>query len=164
MIYRNATIQDLEIIVQIYNSIVASRLVTADTEPVTVESRIHWFHEHNPEKRPLWIVENDEHETIGWVSFQNFYGRPAYSATVEISIYLDEIQRGKGLGKAILQHIIQIAPTFGVNTILGFIFAHNEPSLKLFNNLGFEVWATFPNVALLDGIERSLKIFGKRIA
>ena len=163
MIYRNAIIQDLEKIVQIYNSIVASRLVTADTEPVTVESRIHWFHEHNPEKRPLWIVENDEHETIGWVSFQNFYGRPAYSATVEISIYLDEIQRGKGLGKAILQHIIQIAPTFGVNTILGFIFAHNEPSLKLFNNLGFEVWATFPNVALLDGIERSLKILGRRV-
>jgi L-amino acid N-acyltransferase YncA len=44
----------------------------------------------------LWIVENDESEIIGWVSFQDFYGRSAYDGTAEISIYLDEKFRGKG--------------------------------------------------------------------
>jgi phosphinothricin acetyltransferase len=48
--------------------------------------------------------------------------------------------------------------------LLGFIFAHNEPSLKLFKQLGFEQWAMLPDVAELDGIERSLVILGKRIA
>jgi phosphinothricin acetyltransferase len=101
---------------------------------------------------------------MGWVSFQSFYGRPAYNATVEISIYLAADERGKGLGKEILRYCIDEAPSFGVKTLLGYIFAHNEPSLKLFRHFGFEVWATLPNIALIDGVERGLKILGKRIA
>ena len=162
--YRNATQPDLERIVGIYNSTVPTKMVTADTEPVTVESKQKWFEEHNPVNRPLWVIENNEKEIIGWVSFQSFYGRPAYDATVEISIYLDTEQRGKGLGKEILQYCIDHAVKFGVKTLLGFIFMHNEPSLKLFRHFGFEDWATLPNIATLDGKERGLKILGKRIA
>jgi L-amino acid N-acyltransferase YncA len=161
--YRDAVQDDLAKIVDIYNSTVASRMVTADTEPVSVDSRQKWFDEHRPDKRPLWVIENSFHQIIGWVSFQSFYGRPAYDATVEISIYLDTSQRGKGLGKEILQYCIDNAPRLGIKTLLGFIFAHNEPSLKLFQQLGFETWATLPNIAVLDGEERSLKILGKRI-
>ncbi|MCC8094067.1 MAG: N-acetyltransferase family protein, partial [Tannerellaceae bacterium] len=163
LIYRNAIRTDLPEIVAIYNSTVPSRIMTADTEPVTVESRIAWFEEHTPEKRPLWVVENHQGEMIGWVSFQSFYGRPAYEGTVEISIYLHEKQRGKGYGKQLLEYSIQHAPACGIKTLLGFIFAHNEPSLQLFYHFGFEDWAILPDIALLDGVERSLKIVGKRI-
>lgn len=162
--YRNANISDLKRIVDIYNSTISSRMVTADTEPVSVESRQKWFDEHNTTNRPLWVIENNSNQIIGWVSFQSFYGRPAYDATVEISIYLDETQRGKGIGKQVLQYCLDKSPNFGVKTLLGFIFAHNEPSLKLFRYFGFEDWATLPNIALLDGQERGLKILGKRIA
>ncbi len=162
--YRDATQNDLVRIVEIYNSTIPTRMVTADTELVTVESRQKWFEEHNSLKRPLWIIENPDNEIAGWISFQSFYGRPAYDATVEISIYLDTEQRGKGLGREVLQYCIEKAPKFGTKTLLGFIFSHNEPSLKLFRHLGFEDWATLPNVALLDGQERGLKILGKRIA
>ena len=158
--YRDATIHDLTKIVAIYNSTIPTRMVTADTEPVSVESRLAWFHEHNSTNRPLWVIEDDNKEIIGWVSFQSFYGRPAYAATAEISIYLDPSQRGKGMGKEVLQYSIGRAKDFGVKTLLGFIFAHNEPSLKLFKQLGFEEWANLPNIAVLDGIERSLKILG----
>lgn len=161
--YRDAALEDLPAIVEIYNSTVPSRLVTADTEPVTVESRINWFEEHNPSTRPLWMVENHEGQTVGWVSFQSFYGRPAYAATVEVSIYLATEMRGKGYGRAVLQYAIDKAKDLGIKTLLGFIFAHNEPSLKLFKNLGFEEWAALPNIAILDGIERGLKILGKRV-
>jgi len=162
--YRDAVQDDLARIVEIYNSTIPTRMVTADTEPVTVESRQKWFDEHNPSKRPLWVIEKPDNKIIGWVSFQSFYGRPAYDATVELSIYLDSDQRGKGLGKEILQYCIDIAPGFGIKTLLGFILSHNEPSLKLFRHFGFDDWATLPNIALLDGQERSLKILGKRIA
>ena len=162
--YRNATQKDLKIIVEIYNSTISSRMVTADTEPLTVDNRQKWFEEHNSDKRPLWVIENFNNDIIGWVSFQSFYGRAAYDATAEISIYLDTKQRGKGLGKEVLQYCIENAPKFGIKTLLGFIFSHNEQSLKLFRNFGFEDWATLPNVALLDRQERSLKILGKRIA
>lgn len=164
LFYRDATIQDLPKIVEIYNSTVASRIVTADTEPVSVESRLSWFNEHSPEKRPLWIIEIESKEIAGWASFQSFYGRPAYNSTVEISIYLDPTQRRKGLGKQVLAHCIKAAPRYGVKTLLGFIFAHNEPSLKLFSSFGFQEWANLPNVAILDGVERSLIIMGKRVA
>lgn len=163
LVYRNGTLKDLPIIVDIYNSTIASRLVTADTEPVSVESKVRWFEEHSPDKRPLWVIEDGTGNVVGWASFQSFYGRPAYNATVEISIYLHELQRGKGLGKQVLQHYLTVAPTFGVKTLLGFIFAHNEPSLKLFYNAGFTDWGVFPDVAVLDGVERTLKILGKRV-
>ncbi|WP_027363865.1 GNAT family N-acetyltransferase [Desulfotruncus alcoholivorax] len=57
MIIRNACQNDLPAIVDIYNSTIPSRMVTADTSPVTVASKVAWFHEHEPEKRPIWVME-----------------------------------------------------------------------------------------------------------
>lgn len=161
--FRNATLTDLNKIVEIYNSTIASRMVTADVEEVSVESKKQWFAEHNPETRPLWVVENDHDQIIGWVSFSSFHERPAYSGTVEVSIYLHEISRGKGYGKTILQYCIDNAGKFGVKNLVALIFLHNEPSLKLFRHFGFEDWGTLPDVAVLDGMERSLKILGRKI-
>jgi L-amino acid N-acyltransferase YncA len=163
MRFRNARFEDLKDIVDIYNSTIPSRMVTADLEPVSVESRVEWFQKHTPGKRPLWIVEN-EVQKIGWVGFHSFYGRPAYDATAEISIYLHENFRGKGFGKKILEHSIQESKTLGIKTLLGYIFAHNEPSLKLFRSFGFQDWGHLPNIAVLDDIERSLLILGRRIS
>lgn len=162
MEFRNATIADMPGIVAIYNTTIAGRMVTADTEPVSVESRMPWFDIHNPEKRPLWVIE-EAGNMLGWVSFQSFYGRPAYNGTAEISIYLDENQRGRGLGKFALEYAMTQCPRLEIHTLLGFIFAHNEPSIKLFEKLGFTRWAHLPNIAVLDGVERSLDILGKRI-
>lgn len=162
IVYRDATRDDLGKIVAIYNSTVASRMVTADTQPVSVESKIAWFEEHGGD-RPLWVVENEAREIVGWVSFQSFYGRPAYQATAEVSIYLDESKRGKGLGKAILAHVENSCSRFNIKTLVGYIFSHNAPSLALFHKAGFSDWALLPNIAELDGVERSLTIVGKRI-
>jgi phosphinothricin acetyltransferase len=161
--HRLATPDDLPAIVAIYNSTVASRQVTADTEPVSVESRRAWFSEHSPDRRPLWVAEH-EGQIIGWLSYSNFYGRPAYAGTAELSIYIHEQARGKGLGRYLLQQAIDLAPRIAVHTLLGFIFGHNIPSLKLFEAFGFERWANMPRVATLDGVERDLIIVGKRIA
>lgn len=161
--HRIACFKDLPAIVAIYNSTIPSREVTADTEPVSVESRHGWFSEHTPERRPLWVAE-EAGQVIGWLSYSNFYGRPAYSGTAELSIYIDEKARGKGLGRYFLAQAIEFAPHIGVHTLLGFIFGHNLPSLKLFDTFGFERWANMPRVATLDGIERDLVIVGKRVA
>jgi len=159
---RDAEINDLPVIIDIYNSTIPGRMVTADLEPVSVESRLQWFNDHSPAFRPLWvIVMNDR--ICGWVSFQSFYGRPAYNNTAEVSIYIDQDFRGKKLGKYLIQKAIDACPKLEIKTLLGFIFGHNQPSIKLFNSFGFEKWAHLPNVAELDGIERDLLILGKRI-
>ncbi|GHH96849.1 GNAT family N-acetyltransferase [Neobacillus kokaensis] len=160
---RDAEMKDLTVIVDIYNSTIAGRMVTADLEPIHVESRIQWFHEHSPSFRPLWVVE-DKGVICGWLSFQSFYGRSAYNGTAEISIYLHQDYRGKKLGKYLIEKAISICPELKIKTLLGFIFAHNEPSIKLFSQFGFEKWAHLPNVAELDGIERDLVIVGKRVS
>jgi L-amino acid N-acyltransferase YncA len=162
MRFRDAKKEDLQDIVDIYNSTIPSRMVTADTEPISVESRVAWFANHTPDKRPIWIVEVDG-VIIGWVVFHSFYGRPAYNATAEVSIYLHEDYREKGYGQKVLEHVIDKSGSLGISTLLGYIFAHNEPSLKLFRKFGFEEWGHLPNIAVLDGIERSLIIMGRRI-
>ena len=162
MIFRNASIEDLEIIVDIYNSTIASRLVTADLEPVSVASKLTWFHQHQTETRPLWIV-SENNETIGWISFQDFYGRPAYQGTAEISIYIHEKYRGKGYGKLMLAHVIKQCNALKITTLLGFIFEHNKASISLFEKFGFKEWGNLDKIALLDDKFYSLKILGLKI-
>jgi L-amino acid N-acyltransferase YncA len=87
----------------------------------------------------------------------------AYRHTAEIGVYLAPAARGKGLGSKLLEAALAVAPQFGIDTALGFIFGHNAPSLKLFERYGFEVWGTLPRVAVLDVVERDLVIVGKQL-
>lgn len=157
-----ATPADLPAIVDIYNSTIASRQVTADLEPVTAESRRAWFEEHTPGRRPLWVLKRDG-RVQAWASLSTFYGRPAYDGTVELSIYVAEESRGTGVGSVLLRYALNECPRLGVTTVLGFVFGHNEPSLRLLRKFGFEQWGYYPRVAVLDGVERDLAVLGRRV-
>ncbi|WP_051273701.1 GNAT family N-acetyltransferase [Desulfotruncus alcoholivorax] len=100
---------------------------------------------------------------IGWLSFSPFYNRPAYDATAEISIYIAEGYRGRGIGKKLLTTAIEESPKLGITTLLGFVFAHNKPSINLFTKMKFDRWGYLPGVASLDGIEKDLLILGLKI-
>ncbi len=153
---------DLSAIVEIYNSTVPTRMVTADTDPVSVESRLAWFREHDPKRYPIWVAEADG-EIAGWLSFEPFRERPAYRATAEVSVYVSEKHRRKGIGRRLLAEAIHRSPALGLKTLTAGAFAHNGPSLKLFEEFGIERWAYYPRVAELDGIERDLVVLGLRL-
>lgn len=152
---------DLETIVSIYNSSIPGRLATADTTPVSVESKRAWFRERDA-TRPIWVLER-EACVVGWLSFGKFYGRPAYSATAEVGLYVDPAAQRSGVATELLTAAIERAPALGIATLLGFVFAHNEKSLALCRKFGFETWGHLPRVAVLDGVERDLSILGKRV-
>jgi phosphinothricin acetyltransferase len=158
----DAELADLERIVDIYNSTVASRMVTADLEPVTVESRKKWFLEHSPGYRPIWVAKQDG-QVAGWLSFQSFSERAGYRSTAEISIYLAPEHRSRGLGSLLLEKAIQESPRLGIQTLIGLVFGHNEPSLRLLKKFHFEQWGCLPKVANLDGVERDVIILGRRV-
>ena len=160
LIIRDAVEVDLPAIIQIYNSTVPTRMVTAELEPTTVEARLPWFREHSPEQYPFWVAESDG-RVIGWLDFKRFLPRCAYRGTAEISVYVDENFRGRGVGQRLLQHAIARAPSLGIRALVGLIFGHNERSLKLFERLGFERWAFLPGVAQLDGVHRDLVMLGQ---
>jgi L-amino acid N-acyltransferase YncA len=153
---------DLPAIVEIYNSTVPTRVVTADTEPVSVESRCTWFRERDPGRYPIWVAE-DGGEIAGWLSFEPFRERPAYHLTAEVSVYVATKHRRKGIGRKLLARAIHRASALGLKTLIGGIFGHNGPSIELFEGFGFERWAFYPRVAKLDGIERDLVVLGLRL-
>jgi phosphinothricin acetyltransferase len=148
--------------VDIYNAAVPGRLATADLEPVSVQSRLDWFRAHSPRKYPIWVAE-DRTQIAGWLSLHEFYGRPAYHKTAEVSIYIAPASQGQGLGKELLRLAIAQCPNLEIHTLLGFIFGHNHASLKLFAGCGFQHWGCLPRIAELDGIERDLTVMGLRI-
>ncbi len=161
MTIRLAKPDDLTAIVAIYNETIPSRMVTADTEEVTVAYKQPWFDSHTAQ-RPIFVYcENDQ--VLAWVSYKSFYGRPAYDGTVELSIYITAAAQGKGLGKKLMQFAQQQAQKLDIEVLLGFIFSHNEPSIKLFKHFDFAVWGELPNVARMDNQLYSLTIFGKHL-
>jgi phosphinothricin acetyltransferase len=161
-VFRHATDADLPAIVAIYNAAIPGRLATADTEPVSVESRQAWFAAHCSGKWPLWVLDLDG-EIAGWVSLQAIYDRPAWDVTAEVSIYVAPACHGQGLGARLLDEAIAKAPGVGLKTLLGYIYAHNEPSLRLFERRGFARWGYLPQVTEMDGAEQDVVIVGKRL-
>lgn len=160
---RHAQAADLPAIVAIYNDAIPGRTATADTEPVSVASREAWFAEFDPARRPLWVIDDDAGRVAAWLSVRSFYGRPAYARTAEIGVYTAPAAQRRGHARALLRHAVAAAPALGLATLLAFVFAHNLPSLALFDRAGFVRWGTLPGVAELDGVERDLAILGRRV-
>jgi phosphinothricin acetyltransferase len=161
---RPAVASDLPRIVAIYNASIPGRMATADTEPVTVEAREGWFREFDPARRPLWVATDPAGAQIaGWLSLRSFYGRPAYAGTVEVGVYVDPGAQRQGVASELLRHAVGVAPRLAIRTLLGFVFAHNNPSLVLLERFGFARWGLLPRVAVLDGDERDVAILGLRL-
>jgi len=161
---RDAGESDLPAIVAIYNATIPGGMVTADTSPATVEGRLPWFRTHTPDRRPIWVVDDEVGAVCAWFSFSDFHPRPAYHPTAEISVYVAESHRRRGLGDLLLKRAIARAPALGLKSLVGLVWAHNEPSLALCAKHGFERWGFLPRVALLHGVERDLVIVGRRVA
>ncbi|MDO5638543.1 MAG: GNAT family N-acetyltransferase [Neisseria sp.] len=153
---------DLAAIVEIYNSTIESRQSTADLVPTTVEARQPWFEAHGG-NRPLYVLKNDGGEVLAWGSFSDYYPREAYHISAEISVYVRHDVRGVGVGKILLQHMLERAPSLGIRNILAVIFGHNHASIRLFHSLGFQEWGRLPQVCDLESFEADIVILGKRV-
>ena len=190
MYIRLARETDLKAIVAIYNSTIDSRIATADTKPVSLESRLSWFRDRDFNYRPIWVVdlepsmdkseatrieklgsskiinlfpERAQDNIVAWLSFNDFYGRPAYQFTAEISLYVAQNFRGQGIGDGLLKRAIIECPKLRIKTLLAFVFGHNIPSIKLFTKYEFTRWGLLPQVAEIDQTARDLLILGRGI-
>ena len=156
---RLARLNDLAAIVGIYNASIPGRRATADLEPVSVESRMAWYAMHDPAHRPIWVAEVAG-DPVGWLSFSDYYGRPAYDATVEVGVYVDPQAQGLGIGRRLVEHAIEAAPALGVRSLLWITFAINDDSIRLAQRHGFASWGLLPRVTELDGVRRDVAIYG----
>jgi len=139
---RDARAGDLPAIIRIYNKAIATRMATAQLEPVTTGDRRDWLKQHSPNRHPFWVVEIGD-KIAGWLTLKPFLPRGAYRGTGEVSVYVDERFRRQGIARALLEEAIVRGPSLEIRTIVGLIFAHNKPSLRLFEQLGFQEWDCF---------------------
>ncbi|KEO80886.1 GNAT family N-acetyltransferase [Tumebacillus flagellatus] len=141
---RNARIEDLPALLSIYNRAVETTTATFDLERQTYEEREVWFHKYD-EKYPLIVAEVDG-QVAGYGSLSKFRDKQAYSKSVENSVYIDERFQRRGIGRALLEELVNRARHIGYHTIIAGITAGNEGSVKLHEAFGFELCGVFRQV------------------
>ena len=159
---RLANIKDLPAIVAIYNQAVQQQFQTADTDLVTFEERIGWFNKFD-ERYPLLVYTVDD-VVVGWASISPYRPyRQALRFCVELSYYVHQDHHNKGIGTALIKHVIDAGKMLGYKNILTIILDRNEPSIRLMQKLGFEQWAHLPLIADFNGVECGHVYYGLRI-
>jgi phosphinothricin acetyltransferase len=139
--------RDLNRLVEIYNHYVTETHITFDTEPFAVAARTQWFTQFSgtgPHRLYVAVVDAD---IVGYASSLPFKTRPAYSTSVETTIYLDPAQTGHGHGKALYGFLLgQLRAEPGVHRGYGGIALPNPASIALHEGLGFQRVATYHEV------------------
>jgi len=141
---RKAAMEDLAAITEIYNEAILKTVATFDTEPKTVEEQKPWFESHDS-RHPILVAEQDG-TIVGWASLSKWSDRCAYSDTAELSVYVKEELRGRGIGKKLMREILDQGQKKGLHTVLARIAESNEVSVRLHEAFGFEHVGTMKEV------------------
>ena len=147
---RLATEADLQAINDIYNYYVPRSTCTYQLEPETLEGRQAWFAAHRPEQYPVTVAEEGG-EVIGWGSLSKFRDRAAYAPSVEASVYIRHDMHRRGVGRALLEDLIQRARANGFHTLIGGASADQTASVALQESLGFQRVGQFKEVGYKFG-------------
>ena len=140
MLARLATIDDAEATRAIYNLEVTESTVTFDLVPRTLEQQQAYLVARSGAHAVL--VAEEGAEVVGFASFSPYRDRPAYSTTVEDSVYVRRDQQGKGVGKLLLVELVALARSHGFHTIMARIVGGHDASIALHRALGFEFVGT----------------------
>ena len=155
--------KDLNRIIEIYNQAIATRVSTADIQPVSKADRRTWFDNHTPNSYPIYVADL-EGKIAGWCSLSPYRpGRMAVRHTAEISYYIDNQFKRMGIGTRLIKHAMQDCTRINIKHLFGILLESNVPSEKLLLKLGFERWGRMPGVAEIDGKNYSHIYLGKRV-
>ncbi len=132
---RPATQKDLPRITDIYNEAIKNTTATFDTELKSLEEQQKWFDAHDKNHPVLVVIENDI--TIGWGSLSKWSDRCAYDSTAEVSLYIDPVFRGKGVGKKLLEVLILEGQKAGLHNLISRITEGNHNSIHIHELFGF---------------------------
>jgi L-amino acid N-acyltransferase YncA len=138
---RLAELDDAEAIRGIYNNEVLRSTVTFDLRPRSLDEQRQWLAARSG-AHVVVVAVDDASEVVGFGSLSPFRDRPAYSTSVEDSVYVRGDQRGNGVGRALLEELVKLATTHGFHTMLARIVGGHEASIALHRAVGFEVVGT----------------------
>jgi phosphinothricin acetyltransferase len=160
---RKARQEDLPVINEIYNQAVRKSFCTAHLQPIDIVEREHWFISHDPALFPVFVAL-DEQGVVGWVSLGPYReDRQALAHVAEVSYYVDEKERGKGIGSSLLDHAMSVASEYGFSVLIAILLDRNPASIGLLLKFGFEEWGRMPGLARIDEQEADHLYYGLRL-
>lgn len=154
---RNAIREDLPAMLDIYNDAVLHTTATFDVREQTMKQREAWFQKYGG-KYPLIVAEVEGH-VAGYCHLSPFREKEAYARTVELSIYIANTFRGRGLGKLLLDNILTRARDLGHHAIIAGITGGNDVSVRMHKKFGFEFVGTFKEVGHKFGEWQSVHFY-----
>ncbi len=134
-------IEDTLAILDIVNHNILNSTALYDYKPRTLENQIAIFEEKLKKGFPI-IVAVDNETLVGFGYYSEFRFREAYKFTVEHSVYAHPNHIGKGIGKLILENLINLAKLQKLHTMIGVIDAENQSSIEFHKKFGFEIAGT----------------------
>lgn len=99
---------------------------------------------------------------IGWAALSSVSKRQAYAGVAEVSVYVSAAARGNGVGRALLQALIQESESNGIWTLQASIFPENLVSLRLHESLDFRIVGQRERISKLNGVWRNTVILERR--
>jgi phosphinothricin acetyltransferase len=140
VVIRAAERRDAEGIRTVYNHYVNESTSLFDMVPRTLDEQVQWIDEHSG-VHPALVAELDG-GIVGFGSLSSFRSRPAYSTTVEDSVYLLDGHQGQGIGRRILEELLRLAAAHGFHSVIARITGENDASIALHAACGFEIVGT----------------------
>lgn len=137
---REAVESDLPGIVDIYNEVIANSTAIYSEHPVSLDYGTTLLRTRREQNYPV-IVAVSQQQILGFSSFGDFRAWPCYRFTVEHAVHVRADQRGRGLGRQLLQALIPRAIALEKHVLIAGIDASNTISIKLHQRLGFETVA-----------------------
>jgi L-amino acid N-acyltransferase YncA len=143
---RRACMQDLSAVVGIYNSGIAERIATFETEPRTSHDLASWLDDGRP-----FVVAEQDGRVVGWARAGPYSDRCVYQGVGEHAVYVSTHARGQGLGRRLLIELCTQAEAKGIYKLTSRIFTDNLASLAAHRAAGFEEVGVQRRHGKLDG-------------
>jgi phosphinothricin acetyltransferase len=142
----------------IYAEGIADRLATFETELPAWEE---WNDAHLAEHR---FVGELGGRVAGWVALTPYSRRAVYRGVADLSVYVAASARGRGVGRALLERVVESARGSGLWMLQAGIFPENIASLTLHRSLGFREVGVRERIAELDGVWRDVVLLELRLS
>lgn len=158
---RNATIHDVPVILDIYRPYILDTAITFEYEVPSLEAFTERF--RNVTERFPWLVWEENGMVLGYAYANPFKARAAYQWDADLSIYLREDCRGKGIGKALYSELENRLRDLGYHVLYGVVTSANEASCRFHEALGYRPIATFERTGVKFGRWYGITWYEKRI-
>lgn len=119
-----------------------------------------WTAAHRPDCR--FVAENEAGEVCGWAALTPVSGRCVYAGVAEVSVYIAEACRGMGIGRNLLERLVQASEQAGLWTLQAGVFPENTGSLALHERAGFRMVGRRERIGKMHGQWRDTLLLERR--